>query len=256
MRFRGDSTARYTVRWTQIVGAVNYYTPVDSFETRTGGSYCPAALPASCTEDNVGGPGGRFTLRTPVPPGSRNVVALSYGDLVSGPNATDRTKFTANLARVNSLLIDAFDGFTLGNSVSNGRVWNMTSNPITLAPSAGGHGNDEIVQLDSEAFFRLFVHLFERDNHLREPTFLMALNDLMASQRINWCARCELFRLHHPGETCDPAGPRPAGLQCVWEGCPAGSTPEPRDRSCHPPCPSGMVFDAHAVSCVPVNPVP
>lgn len=128
------------------------------------------------------------------------------------------------------------------------------TNPITLAAKPGEtFGNDEMIRLSGDALRKLFVEVFKRDSVLREETFLQALNAVMVNDNSqwNWCQRCELFRMHSLTSDCTPAGARPSGLSCVFEGCPVGTTSEGQGRFCNPGCPAGEYFDPLTVSCKP-----
>ncbi len=81
------------------------------------------------------------------------------------------------------------------------------------------------------------------------------LSDVMTEQRINWCARCEVFRLHRSAKDCPErwVGPKPESLTCSIdpnEPCPLDTTRNDKTRVCEPKCPPGGFFDAFLGKCV------
>jgi hypothetical protein len=239
---------------SQVVGATNYAVPGTDDVSLGLMNYCLAAG-TGCIEDN------RTNFN---PPGT------------SGPT------FPQEVLRNVSLYTDALDGtpFALSDVHMNGNQWDAFVDPtthkitgVTLSATVGGSSTDDGVSLVSPTFVPWIRHLVERDpTLLREDNVFGGLSDVMVDQQVNWCERCEVFRLH----TLDAAGgnpicpeqwvgPRPsfsnAGvatpLSCQFDGpCPMGQTLNPATRSCDPPCPVDDRFDPVQLKCVPNNIIP
>lgn len=184
--------------------------------------------------------------------------------------------FFGEVRRNVTLFTDAFDGRVFPPNAdvpANGSAWSTPAggSGVALSCVAGGacspgaSANDEMVSLKGNSFAAWISHTVGRGNTaLREANVFGGLSDTMADQGYNWCQRCRVFKLHTLDQTtnqpiCPWAGPRPTysvpgmtgPLTCTDEGaCPAGTTPDPANGTCDPPCPSPQVFDPVQLACV------
>jgi len=159
----------------------------------------------------------------------------------------------------------------LGAFPLNGNTWVATGSKVQLAPAPGLDSKDDRIALPGAAFRSWMSHTFGRGTLLREDNVFGGLSDAMIDNGNNWCARCEVFRLH----TIDPAsgapicpeewvGQRPtltingttSTLTCTFDGCPAGTTPNTTTGVCDPPCPPGEQFNGFLLRCERVIIIP
>jgi hypothetical protein len=186
------------------------------------------------------------------------------------------TSFAGKVLRNASLFTDAFDGEIFSSSPpfgdfnSNGNPWTSGGAGIVLAAGPGLDAKDELVHIHGSSFlhqsaYRQWIsHAMDRGTFIREDNMFGGLSDAMIDQAYNWCERCQVFRLHTKDGAGNPTcpetwvGPRPnftsggttSPLQCTFEGCPAGTTPDPTQGTCNPPCPTDQHFDAFQLKCV------
>ncbi len=169
--------------------------------------------------------------------------------------------FNGAVGRNMSLFHDAFDGHLAfggnGSKPSNGNPWKAEDGRRRVVFSGlESHANDEVVALDGQRLFHWFKRVLSRGPRLREDNVFGGLSDVMIDQKINWCARCQVFKLHRFTNDCPErwVGPQPPGLVCSFDpsmACPPGTTRNDATRACEPPCPTGQIFDAFALKCVP-----
>ncbi len=225
---------------SQVVGGTNYARPTTSVVPTNNMQYCLESPMAACIEDNV---------------------ASIY------PNAANQS-FNVEVQRATGTYMDALDGESFppdADVPTNGIEWNRSGSGVVLAANPGSAGTDEVVALTGAALPAWTRHLLERGSFLREDTVFGGLSDAMVDQGVNYCARCQLFKLHTTdagGTPICPAswvGPVPiipssgTPLICINPdgSCPDGTTPNPATQVCEPPCP-GQRFDASLLMCVPV----
>lgn len=201
--------------------------------------------------------------------GSLNVCYASDTNCVEANFTNNDVKgsFNSGVLRDVSLFTDAFDGVPLSPFVTdvptNGNEWQAG---LTLAPMPGQDGRDEVVNLSGPGYSRWIRHAMSGFSLIREDNFFRGLSDAMVDDGFNWCARCQVFRLHTLDMSNQPlckdqwVGQRPTfnangttgSLTCVYEGCPAGTTPNATTQACDPPCPPGSFFDPFQLTCVSI----
>jgi hypothetical protein len=204
-------------------------------------TYCPLNAPADCFD-------GNFVARS--------------------------SSFNDKVAEVATLVHDFFDGWKQapfgGDLPSNANVWKSAGAPMCGVDSMGNPiGNAARVEFAGQSFasdddavminelHRVVFEMLSRGDRLRYTNFFRGLSET-AAPHANWCARCEVFKLHSSATppTCPDefVGPRPNGLVCEDEPCPPPSTIDHARRICVPPCPPGTTFDPISVSCKPIIP--
>ncbi|MBN8231549.1 hypothetical protein JYK02_28955 [Corallococcus macrosporus] len=177
---------------SQLVGGVNYFDPCSNNPSRSqpecesgavtttslGVNYCNAAS-KDCLEHNFSG----------------------QGSFVGGNG------FDAEIARVTTLLHDAFDGrdsLTSGNAPSNADVWKLNGSDQLVYSSQlrAGSSGDENVALPGRSLRRLIANWAKRGVTLNQSNVMGALADTMREEGVNWCEICQVFALHD--ENFDP----------------------------------------------------
>ncbi|HZR80719.1 MAG TPA: hypothetical protein VFD92_06460 [Candidatus Binatia bacterium] len=151
----------------QIVGGTNYFSPSASFDSMDV-HYCPAG--ATCFDENFG----------------------------------SEATFSDQVARIASILHDAFDGNPQGLGPNDGSDWQQLASgaPLTYVGSADSDLKDEGVRLPGTDLITLFEHWDDRGQLLREDNFLGGLADLLKAKGISESDVCALFALHDPSATC------------------------------------------------------
>jgi hypothetical protein len=172
------------------------------------------------------------------------------------PPVSTEFPFNEKVGQLVTIWQDVFDArFGFGtNNQRTANVWKDVGNRIVFGVPADA-ADDEIVALPSP--FPVIRHALDNSTNLRFTEMFQAMGQTMVDQKIHWCARCELFRIH--SIACEPIlGPKPAGLTCFdpTTPCPAGTTADPANRICRPACPPGQVFDPFLVMCVNGGPIP
>jgi hypothetical protein len=210
---------------SQVAGAVDYATPIGNLIPATElatsqypvSFYCQSANPDLCIENNV---------KTRGTPGKDK-------------------EFNDGVSRMVTLFNDAFDGacFFAPGTPNNGKAWKYmppgtTSNRV-MFDSFGLSGRDETIQLPGSALPLWIRRGMARGSLLREANMFAGLSDVMPQGDANWCARCQVFKLHEPSGTCSEAvvGPRPPGTVCIDQqpavcGACGARTPCGNDAEC------------------------
>lgn len=159
----------------QVVGGVNYFAPGGGTNTEEdcdpgfsslGMCYCLADSKGTCME----------------------------------ANATSTGSFDDHVARVATLLHDAFDGapsLPAQNLPGNADAWNDSTGVLNYSmTSHTGSNADEGVALNGKHLQTLIAKWNDRGDKLTEDNFLGGLSDAMADAGYDWCSRCEVFALH------------------------------------------------------------
>ncbi len=222
----------------QVMGGTDYYEPNDAIprfqdptvsDRLSSTRYCPESAPSSCFEFNL------TEVRDP---------AVNPFDDAVGRNM--------------SLFHDAFDGQgpppspPNGSTPNNGNPWaGADGDTRVVFGKAGGHAGDEVVAIMGKNLPIWWKRTLQRSTFLREDNVFAGLSDVMIEEGINWCARCEVFKLHRSAGDCPErwVGLKPAGLNCSFDPCPPGTTPNNKTRICEPPCPGGF-FDPITMKCI------
>lgn len=153
----------------QVMGGTNYFA-TSSVVSSESINYCKAA--SSCVEQNF----------------------------------KQSSDFTGQVARVTSLLQDAFDGGAGANDASHWREF--THPPATPDPDLVHDGaldsdfSDEPVALAGTDLESLFEHWDDRGTLLGEDTFLGGLADLVKARGFSEAEACQLFELHDSSASC------------------------------------------------------
>ncbi|HEY4394984.1 MAG TPA: hypothetical protein VGP64_13025, partial [Polyangia bacterium] len=260
---------------SQVLGGTNYASPTNSQSSqgKSAGTnivmhYCQAAKadsdpmldpsqlglapPGPCIEDN----------------NVQNVFTVdSAGNESDLPTNND---FDTAVLRNVAMYTDVFDGTPGGtNDPSNGAVWALSGgggSSLVLSQSPGQAGNDDVVTASGTLFQSWINHTLSRGTSLSDDNMLGGLNDAMVDQNINWCARCQIFRLHTNDAGGNPVCPSQwvgqpptfelngvqQTLTCTFNGpCPMGTAKDPASEVCLPTtCPEGMVFDPVKLMCI------
>ncbi len=122
-------------------------------------------------------------------------------------NFSARSEFGHQVARVTSILHDAFDGHGQhqGFSPNDGSHWAQAvpNGPLThVGADDDSDSQDEAVKLRGFHLKTLFEHWDERGQTMTEENFLGGLSDLMKAEGISESDRCALFALHDSSATC------------------------------------------------------
>lgn len=151
---------------SQVVGGTNYFAPSDSV-LEGHMNYCEAGL--DCVETNF----------------------------------RDASSFRGQVARVVSLLHDAFDGHDQGAGPNDGSHWTpVTDAPFAHVGAADSDNADETAQLPGARLLTLFEHWDDRGTLINEDNFLGGLADLLKAEGMAETEVCALFALHDASRTC------------------------------------------------------
>ncbi len=142
----------------QVVGGTNYFEATGAVRSEEV-SYCPAGK--SCFDENFG----------------------------------DTSSFKGQVARIVSILHDAFDGNPQGLGPNDGSHWTSAS-PFTHVALKDSDLADESVRLPGSALEELFDQWDDRGQLLREDSFLGGLADAMKANGVPEADVCALFALH------------------------------------------------------------
>jgi len=288
----------------QVVGGTNYFVPNNSDfglgpvfycngarSTCTNGAAC-GCIGTQATCQGVGccaasGSGTSQTysasLNTTTCMGQRVVCSgvncLCTGDPALPSECLDQnsvpstTSFNANVARVATLLHDAFDGQAqrgIADVPNDADLWTRVpgSSPAQLKFSSLGYGNlgDEDVRVPGSCMNDVLEKWDDNGNLLRESSFLKGLTQtalLPGCGAHSWCQTCEMLSLHRAGRPVN-ATPRQDFDRCVqddqisdWLGPPPVETRRLLSASCQA-CPASEVTDdgikCHPLVCVPPTP--
>jgi hypothetical protein len=150
---------------SQVVGGTNYATPAGNTTSSMSVRYCEAG--EACVENNF----------------------------------SSESTFINQVARVVSLLHDAFDG--PGNP-NDGSHWADDSlGGLQPARALDSLSNEaEVVELAPTDLPAIFEHWDERGTLLNESNFLGGLGDLLQERGYSEAEVCALFELHDSGTTC------------------------------------------------------
>ena len=134
---------------------------------------------------------------------------------------------------------------------TNASGWegNTPNNPTTVAwRTWGASSNDDVIHLGD--VFQVIAGTLKNGTLFRYQNFLSPMG-AEAVKQMNWCAACDVFRVHNI-TNCDAyLGSRPSGLVCLGEpACLPPRVEIPEGRVCPLPCPSGWSFDVHTLQCV------
>lgn len=151
----------------QVVGGTNYFAATSSI-LESDINYCPAGL--SCFDENFSG----------------------------------TSDFSAQVARIVSILHDAFDGNPQGLGANDGSHWSrpVSTDPFVYTGVADSDRGDEAVRLFPGLFEEIFDQWDDRGQLLREDSFLGGLADTMKGAGIPESEVCNLFALHNASATC------------------------------------------------------
>ena len=135
---------------------------------------------------------------------SMNVAYCPAGSACFDANFFDRSTFKNRVARVTSILHDAFDGNPENNFGPNdGSHWVLgTSGTLAHVRAVDSDSKDEKVNLINSHLPDLFEHWDERGDTLSEEAFLGGLADLLKDEGFSESDVCALFALHDPSGTC------------------------------------------------------
>jgi len=152
----------------QIVGGTNYFAAASDVYSNNGINYCIAG--GRCYDENFSG----------------------------------RSSFRDQVARVTSILHDAFDGHPQGHGPNDGSHWTEPRGSFRLSHLGAVDSDlaDETVRLFGGRLETLFDYWDARGHNLREDNFLGALADLMKAEGVSDADVCALFALHDPGASC------------------------------------------------------
>jgi hypothetical protein len=151
---------------SQVVGGTNYFAPSGSLLAGHM-NYCEAGL--DCVETNF----------------------------------RDASSFRGQVARVVSLLHDAFDGHAHGAGPNDGSHWTpVTDAPFAHVGAADSDNVDETAQLPGTRLLTLFEHWDDRGTLINEDNFLGGLADLLKAEGMAETEVCALFALHDASRTC------------------------------------------------------
>ena len=147
---------------SQVVGGTNYFSPSDDFVSSGNVNYCEAG--SSCVEENF----------------------------------RSESSFSNQVARITSLLHDAFDG----GDARDGSYWEDSGVLLTRDAVLDSDQRDESVALSRSDLRALFDHWDARGSFLNESTFLGGLADLAAARGYSEAEICRLFALHDNSASC------------------------------------------------------
>ena len=134
------------------------------------------------------------------------------GCIESGATGSDA--FKNQIARLASLLHDAFDGHVPSPDRPNdGAHWNLTGGLLVPATNTVRGADDDAVTLDGSFLRQLFDYWNQRGNTLREASFIGGLEDLLRDLNYPQSAICQLFSLRAASAGCSSnAGSAPVNL--------------------------------------------
>ena len=177
---------------SQTIGAFNYFDLDESVNNNRGAGvvprpseftmfYCDAVGQTPCLEDNIGGP-------------------MQRNRVVSFPQNRGE-----NIARVVSILTDAFDGPTKtpADVLSVGALWLYQSKlPRRLVPAWGRDTDDESITLQPSHFYDFIEKWMNANAPGFERTFTNALAETMRDAGFAEMEICQLFALHASTGDC------------------------------------------------------
>ncbi|MBM4244302.1 MAG: hypothetical protein FJ148_10870 [Deltaproteobacteria bacterium] len=166
----------------QVVGGTNYFAPSDAVASKEV-NYCKAG--AACFDENFSG----------------------------------KSDFEQQVARITSILHDAFDGNPQGLGPNDASHWTRPAGGVlTHVAARDSDLNDETVRLPGAALLDLFDQWDDRGQLLREDSFLGGLADAMKAHGVPEADRCALFALHDGGAACPDFVVRRAWLDWLDDG--------------------------------------
>jgi hypothetical protein len=163
---------------SQVVGGTNYFATANSKESEDV-EYCRA---------NIGG-------------------CIESGGFSNKP-------FNNQIARIASLLHDAFDGHAPSDDRPNdGAHWYHNGSVLVPATGKMRVADDEPITLHGLFLRKLFDYWSQRGNTLREASFAGGLQDLLRDLNYLQSDICQLFSLHAVSTACTSiAGSAPSNL--------------------------------------------
>jgi len=165
------------------------------------GSYINEAWADFMTEQVVGGT-NYFSPSSAVD--SLNVHYCRAGAACFDENFHGTATFQDQVARIVSILHDAFDGNPQGLGLNDGSDWTQTAAnaPLTYVGVKDSDIRDENVTLPGTDLSTLFERWDDRGQLLREDNFLGGLADVMKGEGVADSDVCALFALHDPSASC------------------------------------------------------
>ena len=150
---------------------------------------------------------------------SENVNYCTAGAGCFDENFSGTSSFSEQVARIVSILHDAFDGNPQGIGANDGSHWSKAAgSPFVHVAAKDSDLADEGVRLPGSAISELFDQWDDRGQLLREDSFLGGLADAMKANGVPEADRCALFALHDPGAACPDFVARRAWLDWLDDG--------------------------------------
>ncbi|MGI9430788.1 MAG: hypothetical protein ACR2PQ_01155, partial [Myxococcota bacterium] len=147
---------------SQVVGGTNYFSPSNDVTSSHSMNYCESG--STCVEENF----------------------------------RSESSFENQVARITSLLHDAFDG----GDAHDGSYWEEAGPILTRDAVLDSDDRDESVALARTDLRALFDHWDARGAFLDEATFLGGLADLAATRGYSEGEICRLFAIHDDASMC------------------------------------------------------
>lgn len=177
------------------------------------------------------------------------------GNLEENVSFQKTSDFNQAVSQVATLIHDFYDGhLQFSDAPSNAAVWKPQGSiaSVTLAQPSVDGSDEQINLVGLQSVISDAVH---NGHYLRYTELFSALGQ-RAERDLNWCAACEVFRIHNIFDCEAYLGGRPPGLTCSWEPCSPPNVVMKAGVVCAPPCPPGEVFDVRKLTCVFAPPPP